>query len=61
MTALQEAAKNKWQLAIIVLKSHDSGRVYDYVKQYSHRSIGLMTQCVNYQALERNISKLNMC
>ncbi|CAF1310401.1 unnamed protein product, partial [Adineta ricciae] len=44
----------------IVLKSYDSARVYDYVKQSSNRSIGLMTQCVNYQALERNISKLNM-
>ncbi|UJR20428.1 hypothetical protein I4U23_023559 [Adineta vaga] len=58
--ALDKASEQRWQLAIVILKSSDSARVYDYVKQYSNRSIGLMTQCVNYQALERNIGKLFM-
>ena len=59
--ALQEASEQGWQLAIIILNSSNSDDVYNLVKSYSNGQIGLMTQCVNYQALRRNIDKLNMC
>jgi hypothetical protein len=48
-------------LAIVILNSNNSDEVYNLVKNYGNRRIGLMTQCVNYQALQRNISKLHMC
>jgi len=58
---LSDAGRQGWQLAIVILNSHNSDEVYSLVKRYGHRQIGVMTQCVNYQVLKRNISKLNMC
>lgn len=58
---LNEAARQRWQLAIIILNSRNSEDVYNLVKSYANGQLGLMTQCVNYQALKRNIRKLNMC
>jgi hypothetical protein len=60
-SALLNASRQHWQLAIVVLNSHDSDTIYNLVKSYSNGEIGLMTQCVNYQALKRNIDKLDMC
>ncbi|CAF3974965.1 unnamed protein product [Adineta steineri] len=57
---LCNASKQQWQLAIVILNSYDSTRVYELVKRYGNRTIGLMTQCVNFQALKRNISNLRM-
>lgn len=58
---LQDASQDRWQLAVIILNSHNSDMVYNLVKSYSHTQLGLMTQCVNYQVLKRNIGKLDMC
>jgi len=57
---LNNASKDHWQLALIVL-NNTSDNVYDYIKQCGNQRFGLVTQCVSYQALERNISKLDMC
>jgi hypothetical protein len=57
---LNNASKETWQLAIIVL-NNTSENVYDYVKQCGNQRYGLVTQCVSFQTLERNISKLDMC
>jgi eukaryotic translation initiation factor 2C len=58
--ALSNASEQGWQLAIVILNSFNSDEIYNLVKSYSNGQIGLMTQCVNYQALKRNISKLHM-
>ena len=55
------ASKQGWQLAVVVLNSRNSDIVYKNVKSFANLQIGLMTQCVNYQALKRNIGKLDMC
>ncbi|CAF1174819.1 unnamed protein product [Rotaria sordida] len=56
---LNNASKDKWQLAIVVL-NNTLDNVYDYVKQCGNQRYGLVTQCVSFQALERNLSKLDM-
>ncbi|CAF3801905.1 unnamed protein product [Rotaria socialis] len=58
--ALVDASKKGWSLAVIVLNSDNSDGVYSLVKSCANQQIGLMTQCVNFQALERNIANLNM-
>jgi hypothetical protein len=58
---LRNASKQRWQLAIVILNSYDSANVYELVKHSANQNIGLMTQCVNYQALKRNIGNLTMC
>ena len=58
---LADAQQQKWQLTIVILNSRNSDDVYNLVKSYSNGQLGLMTQCVNYQALKRNIRKLDMC
>jgi hypothetical protein len=58
---LRNASKQRWQLAIVILNSYDSTNVYELVKRSGNQNIGLMTQCVNYQALKRNIGNLGMC
>ncbi|CAF3351794.1 unnamed protein product [Rotaria sp. Silwood1] len=58
-TTLNNASKDKWQLAIIVL-NNTLDYVYDYVKQCGNQRYGLVTQCVSFQTLERNLSKLDM-
>lgn len=57
---LTYASQQRWQLAIIVMNSYDCDTVYNLIKKYANSKLGLMTQCVNYQALKRNIRKLNM-
>ena len=50
------ASKENWQLAVVVL-NNTLDNVYDYVKQCGNQRYGLVTQCVSYQTLERNMSK----
>ncbi|CAF1041399.1 unnamed protein product [Rotaria sordida] len=57
--ALTDASKNRWQLAIVVLNTR-SDQVYDYVKQLGHQQLGLRTQCIDMEALVKNIGNLNM-
>lgn len=61
--ALHDASQQRWTLAIIILDSRNanSDRTYSLVKTYGSKDFGLMTQCVDYQALKRNIDKLDMC
>lgn len=58
-SALAAASKDNWQLAVIIL-NNTPDEVYDFVKQCGNQRFGLVTQCVSYQALERNIGKLEM-
>ncbi|CAF4025256.1 unnamed protein product [Rotaria sp. Silwood2] len=57
---LLDASKEKWQLAIVILNSYTTDTLYSIVKSHANQKIGLMTQCVNYQALKHNINKLEM-
>lgn len=57
---LNNASKDNCQLAVVVL-NNTTDNVYDYVKQCGNQRFGLATQCVSFQALERNIGKLDMC
>ncbi|CAF1190043.1 unnamed protein product [Rotaria sordida] len=57
---LLDASRQRWQLAIVIINSRNSDIVYNCVKKYANTRIGLMTQCVNFQALERNMNKLDM-
>ncbi len=50
--AMSQAIGQGWQLAIIVL-NNTRPEVYEYVKQCGNQQIGLITQCVNFQSLER--------
>ena len=59
--ALFDASQQHWQLAIVILNGSNSDTMYSFVKKYANRRIGLMTQCINYQTLKRNINNLNMC
>jgi hypothetical protein len=57
---LQRGSKENWQLTVVILNNTPE-QVYDFVKQCGNQRYGIVTQCVSYQALERNISKLDMC
>ncbi len=60
-SAMKEAVRQGWQLAVVVLNEVQPD-VYECVKQWGNQRLGLVTQCVSYQALERNSgSKLRMC
>ncbi|CAF1553255.1 unnamed protein product, partial [Didymodactylos carnosus] len=56
---LIEAQRNRWELTIVVL-NNTKEEVYDYVKQLGNQRLGVITQCVSFQALERNCGKLDM-
>jgi len=58
--AIKEAVRQGWQLAVVVLNDVPP-KVYDWVKQWGNQRLGLVTQCVSFQALERNSGKLRMC
>jgi hypothetical protein len=58
--AIKEAVRQGWQLAVVVLNDVQP-KVYDCVKQWGNQRLGLVTQCVSFQALERNSGKLRMC
>ena len=58
--ALKIAVNQGWQLAIVVLNDVPA-EVYECVKQLGNQQLGLPTQCVSFQALERNSGKLRMC
>ena len=59
-SVLAGASKDSWQLAVVIL-NNTPDEVYEFVKQCGNQRFGLVTQCVSYQALERNIGKLDMC
>ena len=45
----------------MVILNNTPDEVYDFVKQCGNQRFGLVTQCISYPALERNIDKLDMC
>ena len=45
----------------MVVLNNTTDDVYDYVKQCGNQRFGLVTQCVSFQTLQRNIGKLDMC
>ncbi|CAF1114885.1 unnamed protein product [Adineta ricciae] len=57
--AMKTAVNQGWQLAIVVLNDVPT-EVYECVKQLGNQQLGLPTQCVSFQALERNSGKLRM-
>ena len=57
---LLNASKNRWQIAVVIL--HDTpDHVYDVVKRCGNQKFGLVTQCIDFAALSKNINKLKMC
>lgn len=58
--ALNDASRNRWQLAIVVLNTRFP-QVYGYVKQLGNQKLGLRTQCIELSALMKNLDNLNMC
>ena len=58
--AMKTASNQGWQLAVVVLNDVPP-QVYEYVKQLGNQRLGVVTQCVSFQALERNSGKLRMC
>ena len=59
-TALKTASQQGWQLAVVVLNDV-APQIYECVKQLGNQQLGVVTQCVSFQALERNSGKLRMC
>jgi hypothetical protein len=57
---MRTATNQGWQLAVVVLNNVPS-EVYECVKQWGNQRLGLVTQCVSFQALERSSGKLRMC
>ena len=49
-----------YQLAIVILNATEDA-VYNYVKQLGNQRLGLITQCISFQEIEKNSEKLNMC
>jgi hypothetical protein len=58
--AMKTANEQGWQLAVVVLNDVPP-QVYECVKQLGNQRLGVVTQCVSFQALERNSGKLRMC
>ena len=57
---MKTAASQGWQIAIVILNNVQS-EVYESVKQWGNQRLGVVTQCVSFQALEGNRSNLRMC
>ncbi|UJR13192.1 hypothetical protein I4U23_000214 [Adineta vaga] len=57
--ALLDASKKRWQIAIVILNTNID-QVYGYVKQLGNQKLGLRTQCIDMNALRKNISGLHM-
>jgi len=59
-SAMKTATNQGWQLAIVVLNDVPP-ETYASIKQWGNQRLGLVTQCVSFQALERNFDKLRLC
>jgi hypothetical protein len=59
-TAMKTAHSQGWQLAIVVLNDVQP-EVYECIKQWGNQKLGLITQCVSFQVIEKNAGKLRMC
>lgn len=57
---MSAAATQGWQIAMVVLNDVQP-KTYDCVKQWGNQRLGLATQCVSFQALQRNSRKLRLC
>ncbi len=59
-SAIKTAVNQGWQLAIVVLNDV-LPELYECVKQWGNQRLGLVTQCVSFQALDKNSGKLRLC
>lgn len=59
-TTLRDLKNQACQIAFVVLNDVQSD-VYDCVKQCGNQKLGLVTQCVSFQSLQKNSGKLRMC
>lgn len=57
---MKDASQNGWQLTVVIL-NETSDDVYADVKRWGNQKLGLITQCVSFQALQRNANNLRMC
>ncbi|CAF1077709.1 unnamed protein product [Rotaria sordida] len=57
--AMKRASNEKWQIAIVVLNDVQP-EVYECIKQWGNQTLGVTTQCVNFQSLQRNSGKYRM-
>ena len=57
---MKEGASLRWQIALVILNDVPT-EAYDLVKQWGNQKLGLTTQCISFQALERNAGKHRMC
>ncbi|CAF3771180.1 unnamed protein product [Rotaria sp. Silwood1] len=58
-TAMKIACNENWQIAIVVL-NNVLPEVYESVKQWGNQTLGVTTQCVSFQSLQRNAGKYRM-
>ena len=56
---MKDAHQKKWQLAIIVLNT-DAPQVYPFIKQMGNQSLGLRTQCIDINVIQKNMKNLSM-
>ncbi|CAF4338591.1 unnamed protein product, partial [Rotaria sordida] len=56
---MKRASNEKWQIAIVVLNDVQP-EVYECIKQWGNQTLGVTTQCVNFQSLQRNSGKYRM-
>lgn len=59
-STLKTATNQGWQIAFVVLNDV-LPQVYDCVKQWGNQRLGLVTQCISFQALQKNSGKLRLC
>jgi len=57
---MKEGASLDWQIALVILNDVPT-ETYDLVKQWGNQKLGLTTQCISFQALERNAGQHRMC
>lgn len=59
-TTLRDAKNQSCQIVFVVLNDVQPD-VYNFVKLCGNQKIGLVTQCVSFQSLQKNSGKLRMC
>ncbi|CAF0968816.1 unnamed protein product [Rotaria sordida] len=57
--AMKQTSNENWQIAIVIL-NNVLPEVYESIKQWSNQKLGVPTQCVSFQSLQRNVGKYRM-
>ncbi len=50
--AMKDACTQSWQLAVVILNNVQP-EIYECVKQLGNQRLGVVTQCVSFQVLEK--------